>query len=95
VPGGDIVAPTLVRSIEPLYTTAAMVAKIQGSVELEAVVLENGAVGDVHVTRSLDRTNGLDEAAIRAARQWVFRPGTERGRPIAVLVTLVIDFRLH
>jgi protein TonB len=93
--GGDIVSPVLLRSVSPQYTTAAMIAKTQGTVELEAVVLANGRVGDVRIIRSLDRAGGLDAAAVAAARQWIFRPGTERGQPIDVLVTLVLDFRLH
>lgn len=93
--GGDVLAPTLIRSVQPTYTGEAMMAKIQGTVELEAVVLANGTVGDVRVKRSLDRTNGLDIEAIRAARQWLFRPGTQSGRPVDVIVTLIIDFTIH
>jgi protein TonB len=93
--GGGIVPPTLVRSVSPNYTSDAMVAKLQGAVELEAVVLANGTVGEVRVTRSFDRTHGLDGEAIKAAKQWLFRPGTRDGRPVDVVITLILDFRLH
>jgi protein TonB len=94
-PGAGVTAPTLIRSVEPKYTAGALVAKLQGSVELDVVVLPNGTVGEVHVARSLDRAFGLDQEAIAAARQWLFRPGTAQGKPVDVLVKIVLDFRIH
>jgi len=94
-PGSGVTDPTLVRQEAPKYTSEAMRAKIQGVVELEAVVLPNGTVGDVRITKSLDARYGLDQEAIRAAKAWVFRPGTLKGEPVAVLVTLILEFRLH
>ena len=72
-----------------------MRAKLQGSVELEIVVLENGTVGDVRITKSLDRPSGLDDAAIEAAKKWKFLPGMKDGKPVATRVGLVLEFRLH
>jgi protein TonB len=94
-PGSGVTDPTLVRQEAPKYTSDAMRAKIQGVVELEAVVLPNGTVGDVRITRSLDARYGLDQEAIRAAKAWLFKPGTLKGEPVAVLVTLILEFRLH
>ena len=71
-----------------------MKARIQGSVVLEAVVLADGTVGDVRVMRSLDRDTGLDQAAVRAAREWRFEPGTLLGNPVPVIVILDLSFRL-
>ncbi len=91
--GGGI---TAVLQVQPQYTSEAMRAKIQGTVELEAEVLENGTVGRVRVTKPLDRTHGLDQKAIEAARKWLFRPPTDaQGRPVKALVTLILDFRLY
>ena len=59
-----------------------MRAKVQGTVLLECVVLPDGTVGDVEVVRSLDPTFGLDQEAIKAARQWRFAPGTRFGDPV-------------
>lgn len=94
-PGGDVLAPILIKSVDPRFTAEAMRARIQGSVELEVVVLENGTVGPVRVVRSLDARYGLDIEAIRAAKQWLFRPGTRAGRPADVLVRLIVDFTIH
>jgi TonB family protein len=82
--GSGIVDPKLISNVQPKYTPEAMKAKIQGSVELEAIVLTDGTVGDVRVLKSLDKDLGLDQAAIAAAKQWKFRPGTDRsGNPLA------------
>jgi TonB family protein len=94
-PGSGVTDPTLVRQEPPKYTSEAMRAKIQGVVELEAVVLPNGTIGDVRITKSLDARFGLDQEAIRAARAWLFRPGTLKGEAVPVLVTLILEFRLH
>ena len=91
--GGDVLGPTRIRKIDPSYTPDAMLRKIQGTVEIEAVVLANGTVGAMRVTKSLG--SDLDAAAMAAARQWVFRPGTRLGKPIDVLVLLILDFRLR
>ena len=91
--GGEVSGPTLIRKIDPIYSQDGMVRRIQGSVELDAVVLANGTVGSIRVVRSLGHE--LDEAAIAAARQWLFRAATQNGRPVDVLVRLILDFRLH
>ena len=94
-PGNGVESPRPIREVQPRYTAEAMRAKVQGEVWLEAVVLPDGTVGDVRVVRSLDRNFGLDEEAIRAAKQWRFIPGTRFGEPVAVLVTLAISFTLR
>ena len=94
-PGNGVETPRLLREVTPKYTAEAMRAKVQGIVLVEAVVLPDGTVGDVEVIRSLDRVFGLDEEAIRAARQWRFLPGTRFGEPVAVLVTIELTFTLR
>jgi protein TonB len=93
--GGDVSAPTLLRRVEPRYTSEAMMSKIAGVVVLEAVVRADGTIGAVRVLKSLDARYGLDRAAIDAAKQWLFKPGMRRGQPVDVIVTLILDFRLH
>ena len=94
-PGSGVTTPRLLREVAPEYTAEAMRARIQGTVWLEVVVLPDGTVGNVTVTKSLDRVFGLDEQAIAAARQWRFAPGTRLGEPVAVLVSLELFFNLR
>jgi periplasmic protein TonB len=95
MPGNGIINPTIIVQAEPKYTSEAMRAKIQGIVELEAVVLPNGTVGELRIIKSLDAQYGLDQEAIKAAKQWLFRPGTKQGAPVPVRVILELMFRLH
>ena len=94
-PGAGIVNPRLLREVKPQYTSEALRAKVTGTVILECVVLADGTVGNVKITRSLDPVFGLDEEAIKAAKQWLFEPGTRFGEPVAILVDLQLDFNLR
>lgn len=94
-PGSGIVSPKILVEVKPSYTADAMRAKIQGTVWLEAVVMPDGSVGNVQITRSLDPTFGLDQEAIRTVKRWRFIPGTRQGQPVAVLVEIEMTFTLR
>lgn len=85
----------MLREVKPQYTADAMRAKVQGTVLLECIVMPDGSVGQVQIVRSLDPTFGLDQEAVKAARQWRFVPGTRFGQPVAVLVTIELTFTLR
>ena len=93
-PGNGVETPRLLREVKPQYTAQAMRAKVQGEVLLECIVLPDGTVGNIRVVRSLDSAFGLDQEAIKAARQWRFQPGTKDGAPVAVRAQIEINFRL-
>ena len=94
-PGNGTEWPRLLRSVRPNYTADAMRAKVQGIVRLKGVVMADGTVGDVRVTKSLDSVFGLDQEAIKAAKQFRFVPGTRFGEPVAVMVPFEIAFALR
>jgi len=94
-PGAGIQNPQVLHEVKPEYTSEAARARIQGTVWLEVVVLPDGTVGDVTVTKSLDPVFGLDQQAIKAARQWRFVPGTRFGEPVPVAVVLELFFNLR
>ena len=105
--GNGITSPEVVHEVKPNYTGDAMRAKIQGTVDLEAVVMPDGTVqpASLKITRSLDPTFGLDEEAKKAVRQWRFRPGVcnrqdgcsgiPRGQAVPVLVVVELTFTLR
>jgi len=95
MPGNGVTSPAVVREVKPQYTAEAMRAKVQGTVWLQCVVLPDGTVGNVQVTKSLDSNFGLDQEAIKAAKQWRFRPGSRMGEPVPVLVTIELTFTLR
>jgi protein TonB len=88
-------APVLIREFKPNYTKEARDAKIEGLVEMNAVVLEDGTVGDVTVTRSLDQKYGLDDEAVKTLKKWRFNPGTKDGKPVAVTIFVEMSFTLR
>jgi TonB family protein len=94
-PGSGIENPVVLREVKPMYTPDAMRAKVQGVVVVECIIMPDGSVGEVHVVKSLDPTFGLDQEAIKAAKQWRFLPGKKQGQPVAVLVTIELAFNLR
>jgi len=81
--------------VKPAYTAEAMRAKVQGTVWLQCVVMPDGSVSEVQITKSLDSTFGLDQEAIKAAKQWRFKPGMRQGEPVPVRVTIELTFTLR
>lgn len=94
-PGNGVELPRLLKEVKPQYTADAMRAKVQGTVLLECVVNTDGTVGRIEILRKLDPIFGLDQEAVKAARQWRFVPGTRQGQPVAVLVTIELTFTLR
>ncbi len=96
-PGSGIDNPRILREVKPQYTADAMRAKVQGTVLIECVVMPDGTVADVQVVRSLDPVFGLDQEAVKAAKQWRFIPGVRRldNHPVPVQVTIELTFTLR
>ena len=93
--GDGVTAPVLIKEVKPNYTNAAVLARLSGSAVVEAVVLADGSVGDVKIVGSLDKVYGLDLEALKAARQWKFKPGTFEGKAVDVIVRIILDFNLR
>jgi TonB family protein len=91
--GFHAVTPKL--GIRPSYTDAAMKAHVEGSVWVQAIVGVDGRVERVRLVKSLDSVNGLDEEALKAARQWTFNPATRAGQPVRALAMMELTFTLR
>ena len=87
--------PQVVKQVKANYTGEAMRQMIEGDVMLGVVVRADGRVGDVQVKESLDAVYGLDEEAIKAMKQWEFKPGMKDGKAVAVRVDVKIRFTLR
>ena len=90
--GGGVTAPSLVYKVEPEYSEEARKAKYQGTVVLYVEVEPSGRAQNMRVIQSLGL--GLDEKAIEAVRKWKFRPGYKNGKPVTVVATVEVSFRL-
>jgi len=65
-------------------------SKIQGTVVLDVVLLENGTPKIVKILQSLDPA--LDESAIRNFAQWRFSPAMKDGRPVKIRMNAEVHF---
>ena len=90
--GAAVGRPELVQRMEPAYTNIARILRYQGTAVLRMVVAPDGTARNVQLVKSLGF--GLDEQAARAVQQWVFKPGTIDGQPVAVDATVEVNFRL-
>lgn len=76
------------------YSDEAMKVKVQGVVELIAVITADGRVTDVHVAKGLGL--GLDEKAIDAVRTWRLKPALgPDGKPATVRQIIEVTFQLY
>lgn len=91
--GGKIQEPKKLREVKPVYPEIARKARIEGVVILECTIDKAGNVKDVKVLRPLPM--GLTEAAVDAVKQWKYEPSTLNGRPVEVLMTVTVTFRLQ
>ncbi len=88
-----VTAPRVIYKTEPQYTEEAKNAKVSGTVALRLVVDESGNADSIEVAKSLDQ--GLDQKAVESVRQWRFAPGTKDGKPVRVIATVEVNFRLQ
>ena len=89
---GGVQPPRLTSKSEPAYSDDARAAKLTGATELRIVIGADGVVRSPQIVRPLGL--GLDEKAIEAVSQWRFTPGTKDGKPVPVLATIEVNFRL-
>ena len=89
--GGNLRMPTKVRDVKPLYPLAARAARVQGVVLVETLIDEAGNVANARVVRSIPL---LDDAALESVSRWQFSPTELNGLPVAVLVTITVNFTL-
>lgn len=90
--GGNIPEPRRLSHVPPAYPDSARQARIQGVVVLEAMIGPTGQVEDVKVVRGVHPL--IDQAAIDAVRQWVYAPTLLDGKPVPVIMTVTVNFRL-
>src|SRR5262245_9675406 len=95
-PAGGSTPPQPIKIVKATYTKEGREARIEGVVVLEVTVLTDGTVADdVKVIRSLDTKYGLDDQAIKAAKQWIFKPATRDGKTVPCPVAIEQSFYLN
>jgi TonB family protein len=85
---------TLLTSVRPVYPSKALKSAIEGSVDLEFTIAENGSVRDVKV-RGADPPGVFEQAAISALSQWRYQPVVRGTGPITLRAHVRIRFALE
>jgi TonB family protein len=83
----------LLTSVRPVYPSKALKSAIEGSVEMEFTIAENGEVRGISV-RAADPPGVFEQAAIGALSQWRYQPILRGGAPITLRAHLRIRFAL-
>ena len=91
--GRGMIAPQVLRRVEPIYPNPAMLAHKEGAVIVEAEIDTQGQVRSARVV-SPRLGFGLEESALTAVKAWRFEPARLGDRAIAVYFRLTVQFRL-
>lgn len=102
---GQTIGPKAVRFVEPEYTRDARRRRVRAEVVVKVLVGDGGHVLETRIEERFlldrdgtDRTPvaevgyGLEEAALSAAKRWIFRPARENGKPVSAYTTLTFTF---
>lgn len=94
-PGTEVIRPKVLGTPPPLqYTEAARRAGRRGSVVLNMVIDQSGALRNPWVPQGVEDSKGLEAAALDAVCHWRFQPATFGGRPVAVFYSLTVNFQI-
>jgi TonB family protein len=93
VPSDELTPPRLLKFVDAEYPSAAKEAGLTADVLLRLRVESDGSVSEAEVIESAG--HGFDEAAVAAARQFVFAPATRAGQPIVVRIPFKYSFTLQ
>lgn len=81
----------LIYRVQPIYPPLARQARIQGTVELRAIVSQAGTIENLAVVSGHPM---LVKSALEAVRQWRYRPYLLNSEPIEVETDITVNFVL-
>lgn len=90
--GGGVSAPIPLYTPEPEFSEEARKSRVSGNVMVYLQVDEHGLPTHIHIVRGIGL--GLDEKAIEAVKQYRFKPAMEDGHPVAVEMTVEVNFNI-
>jgi len=89
-----VVAPVVERQPTFVYPPIALRQRVDGTVELNALVDEKGNVADVAIVTPAGGRAGLNEAAVDSVKRRKYRPATKDGVPVRVWIQVRVRFEL-
>ena len=81
----------LIHQVKPPYPAAAKLARVEGSVALQAVIGKDGSIQNLRVISGHPL---LTSAALEAVKQWRYKPYYLNGEPVEVETQIVVNFLL-
>jgi len=84
-------AGMLLAPIRPIYPNIARMARIEGTVVVEAIISRTGRIDSLHVVSGPVM---LQQAALDAIRRARYQPYRLNGSPTEVQTTIAVNFRL-
>jgi protein TonB len=87
-----VVEGLLIRKTMPVYPPIAKATGTQGTVVLQATIARNGTIENLRVVSG---STMLQEAALSAVRNWLYRPYLLNGEPVEVETTVNVAFKLQ
>ena len=90
--GGDVKAPRQLVSVPPDYPPIAKTARVEGTVEVDAVIDEQG---NVVQARAVSGPKLLFAAAVQAVVKWKYEPTTLDGMPVPIQMQVSVVFHLR
>jgi TonB family protein len=89
----QVLPPEPLRKVDPIYDLSAVDDRVEGKVQLSAIIHKDGFVYGINVVRGVDPR--LDNNAVQALRKWEFTPASIDGDPVDVDIVIEIPFRLR
>jgi TonB family protein len=88
--GAAVAEANLIERVDPEYPALAQAARIQGSVEFNVVIGEDGSIKSLQLLRGHPL---LVNAAKKAILQWKYRPTILNGNAVSVTAPVTVNFR--
>jgi TonB family protein len=85
-------APTVLKKVDPDYPKEALKDSLEGSVMVKVRVNASGRV--IHARIVASDNVIFNNAALKAARKWIFTPAILKGKPVNVWVSIPFHFSL-
>ena len=89
--GGALREPKKVKNVPPVYPEVAKTAGLEAVIILESTIDERGDVVDIKPLRDVPP---LTRAAVDAVKQWQYEPTLLNGVPVAVVMSVTVNFVL-
>lgn len=92
--GHGVSAPIPLNKVEAKYPKSALKDKnAEGVVLLHVIVDSDGMPRDIHVVRSY--RPDFDANAVKAAKEYRFKPAMREGKPVAVSIKMEVNFKRY